>query len=86
MTNLIHFAFAMLSGVTAQVIMMQNYRMMFDQCDNIPIKVFYGLYLFSKTISTFYALAWDLKYVLVLTIIMLVTIIAVIRIKSSDFI
>ena len=25
-------------------------------------KVFYGLYLFSKTISTFYALAWDLKY------------------------
>jgi len=40
-TNLIHFIFAMLSGVTAQV--------------------FYALYLFSKTISTFYALAWDLK-------------------------
>jgi len=40
-TNLIHFIFAMLSGVAAQV--------------------FYALYLFSKTISTFYALAWDLK-------------------------
>ena len=63
-----HTFHAMLSGVTAQVEIIlcgDRYGNYIFQCSMQSIslkKVFYGLYLFSKTISTFYALAWDLKY------------------------